>query len=113
LAKALHTILDYGRSPDATGSAAIDPLFKVTSIINEGGESDYPFFWASTSFGYGQDGVIICFGRALGYMNGQFLDVHGAGCQRTDSKTGPGGWGFGPQGDVRRGENYVRLVRDI
>jgi len=41
------------------------------------------------------------------------MDVHGAGSQRTDPKTGEGSYGNGPQGDVRRVYNYVRLVRDI
>ncbi len=43
------------------------------------------------------------------------LDVHGAGAQRSDPKTGnPDDYptGFGPQGDVIRIYNYVRLVRD-
>ncbi len=111
-AKELHSILDYSRSPDATGSAAIDPVFETSSIINEMGVSDFPFFWTSTSFLPGSDAVIIIFGEALGYMNGQFLDVHGAGCQRTDPKTGSASWGNGPQGDVRRVYNYARCVRN-
>jgi len=44
----------------------------------------------------------------------QLLDVHGAGAQRSDPKTGdPGTFphGRGPQGDVIRIDNYVRLVR--
>ena len=43
------------------------------------------------------------------------LDVHGAGTQRGDPKAGdPASWpqGFGPQGDVIRIFNHVRLVRD-
>lgn len=41
-----------------------------------------------------------------------FYDVHGAGAQRTDPKSGEPSYGFGPQGDVRRVYNYVRFVRD-
>ncbi len=44
----------------------------------------------------------------------QLLDVHGAGAQRSDPKAGdPGNFphGRGPQGDVIRISNYVRLVR--
>ena len=45
------------------------------------------------------------------------IDVHGAGCQRSDPKDGDPedypSWGHGPQGDVQRVFNYVRLVRDI
>jgi hypothetical protein len=48
--------------------------------------------------------------------NVNVIDVHGAGCQRADPKTGSANnyptWGNGPQGDVRRVFNYVRLVRD-
>ena len=43
-----------------------------------------------------------------------FTDVHGAGAQRSDPKTGdPAGFphGHGPQGDVIRIYNYVRCVR--
>ena len=116
-AKELQSILDYTRSPDATNSAAIDPIFETSSIINEDGEDDYPAFWTSTTFNPGSDAIVIFFGRALGYLDlgsgKQFYDVHGAGAQRTDPKTGEPTYGFGPQGDVRRVYNYVRLVRDI
>jgi len=116
-AKELQSILDYTRSPDTTNSAAIDPIFACTQIINETSKVDYPFFWTSTSFNPGKDAAIVCFGRALGYFDvggrgAQFMDVHGAGCQRTDPKTGSASYGNGPQGDVRRVYNYVRLVRD-
>ena len=53
----------------------------------------------------------------MGYMAvyGGWVDVHGAGAQRSDPKTGdPANYpfGFGPQGDAIRIYNYVRLVRD-
>jgi hypothetical protein len=67
--------------------------------------------------------VYVCFGEALGYFKppfsqgkGRLQDVHGAGAQRSDPKTGnPDDYpqGHGPQGDVIRILNYVRLVRDI
>ncbi len=44
------------------------------------------------------------------------MDVHGAGSQRSDPKTGDPAncpYGHGPQGDVIRIFNYVRLVRDV
>ena len=50
-----------------------------------------------------------------GSGNYQLLDVHGAGAQRSDPKTGdPANYphGRGPQGDVIRICNFVRLVRD-
>jgi hypothetical protein len=53
----------------------------------------------------------------MGYMSvyGGWIDVHGAGAQRSDPKTGnPVNFptGFGPQGDAIRIYNYVRLVRN-
>lgn len=43
-AKELHSIVDYTRSPDKTDTPAIDPKFGVTSIGNEAGSKDWPFF---------------------------------------------------------------------
>jgi hypothetical protein len=119
-AKELQSIVDYSRSPDATGSAAINPVFSATQITNEAGQTDYPFYWTSTthvrSGGSGEAGVYISFGRGMGSMDGtNIIDVHGAGCQRSDPKDGDPNnypsWGHGPQGDLQRVFNYVRLVR--
>lgn len=120
-AKELQSILDYTRSPDTTASAAIDTVFDCTAITNETGETDYPFYWTSTTFSSqttdnGEAAVYLSFGRAMGYMAqfGGWVDVHGAGAQRSDPKEGnPANYptGFGPQGDAIRIYNYVRLVR--
>lgn len=117
-AKELQSIVDYTRSPNTTRSAAIDPVFTCTSITNEAGQADYPFYWTGTthasSIGSGGAGVYVAFGRAMGYMNNQWEDVHGAGAQRSDPKEGnPADYpqGRGPQGDAIRIYNYVRLVR--
>lgn len=117
--KELQSIVDYERSPDTTDSAAIDPLFNTTPIINEAGETDYGFYWSSTTHSNwtkraGSAGAYISFGRAMGYMNETWTDVHGAGAQRSDPKSGdPDGYptGKGPQGDAIRIYNFVRLVR--
>jgi hypothetical protein len=117
--KELQSILDYGRSPDTTNSAAIDPLFDAATIINEGGQTDYAFYWSSTTHANwtdnpGRAGAYVSFGRALGYMDSIWVDVHGAGAQRSDPKSGdPADWptGHGPQGDAIRIYNAVRLVR--
>ncbi len=129
-AKELQSIVDYSRSPDTTNSPAINPIFSTTLLSwtspCDGTQlTNYPHFWASTTHleygagngAYGNKGVYIAFGEALGYMNNQWMDVHGAGAQRSDPKSGDpdsSTWecGFGPQGDYIGIDNYVRLVRD-
>ncbi len=126
-AKEMQSILDYTRCPQITGTPAIDPLFNCTAITDEGGGTDYPFYWtgtthANTSAEPGAWGAYICFGSAYGFMeeppgSGTYdlQDVHGAGAQRSDPKFGnPDDYpnGHGPQGDVVRIYNYVRCVRD-
>jgi hypothetical protein len=122
-AKELQSIIDYTRSPATTGSAAIDPLFDCAPITNEAGDPDYPFYWTSTTHSSqmpsnGPSAAYVCFGRAMGYMIqlGGWIDVHGAGAQRSDPKVGnPDDWpyGHGPQGDAVRIYNYVRCVRTV
>jgi Protein of unknown function (DUF1566) len=120
-AKELQSLVDYTRAPAATGSAAIDPVFASTKIKNEAGQDDYPWYWTSTTHiaavrnDPGFEAVYLAFGRAMGTMGGRWIDVHGAGAQRSDPKTGdPRRFprGRGPQGDAVRIDNYVRLVRD-
>lgn len=120
-AKELQSLLDYTRSPSTTASAAIDPLFSATQITNMANEVDFPWYWSGTTHlkytGSAASGVYVCFGRGTGTMDDvNIIDVHGAGCQRSDPKSGdPGDYpnaGNGPQGDVRRVFNHVRLVRD-
>lgn len=120
-AKELQSIVDYTRSPQTTNSPAIDPTFETTEInYPDGSGGHYPFFWTGTTHLDGQNpysgAAYICFGEGLGEMNGNVLDVHGAGCQRSDPKSGdiddyP--QYFGPQGDIRYVYNYVRCVRTI
>jgi hypothetical protein len=118
--KELQSLVDYTRSPNTTGSPAIDSVFNTTTITNEAGQTDYPYFWSSTTHlnwtsRPGGNGAYVAFGRAMGYMNGTWNDVHGAGAQRGDPKSGdPNEYptGHGPQGDAIRIYNYVRLVRD-
>lgn len=151
--KELQSIVDYTRSPDTTHSPAIDPVFNCTTITNEGGQDDYPFYWSATThagFLGGGAAMYVAFGRAAGWMSPRalaggppeqnagfgrgprpdglpregpqgkdvgeyhYVDVHGAGAQRSDPKTGDPAMfphGRGPQGDVIRIYNYVRLVR--
>jgi hypothetical protein len=118
-AKELQSIVDYTRIP------AIPPMFKASKLS----DGETPYYWTSTTHldgppdRLGGAAVYIAFGRALGWMkfpsDGEtfrLLDVHGAGSQRSDPKTGdPKEFphGRGPQGDVIRIQNYVRLVRNI
>ena len=113
-AKELQYIVDYTQSPDTTGSPAIDPIFSTTPIVNEAGQKDFPFFWTSTTHkerSWPDKAVYIAFGRAIGQFMGQVVDVHGAGAQRSDPKTGSPQLGRGPQGDAVRIKNFIRLVR--
>lgn len=118
-AKELHSIVNYDRSPSYTSSPAIDPLFNVPEIIDEGGAINYPWYWTSTTHYDGPSpnkAVYICFGEALGYWQNEWRDVHGAGAQRSDPKQGDANdypEGFGPQGDAIRILNHVRLVRTV
>jgi hypothetical protein len=138
--KELHSLVNYANAPDFNGLPAIaTAFFTCTPITNENGDADFPYYWTSTTHaGYsatasvGEQAAYIPFGRALGWPDtaGRWVDVHGAGCQRSDPKVGPPyayatthvvtkggvtytGYSFGPQGDAIRGFNYVRLVRTI
>ena len=121
-AKELQSIVDYTRAPDARRpdrrGAAIDPVFGITDTES--------WFWSSTTHldgrRLGRRAVYVAFGRATGYMPDRRtglkrkLNVHGAGAQRSDPKSGdPGDWagGFGPQGDEIRIYNCARAVRNI
>ncbi|WP_372756619.1 DUF1566 domain-containing protein [Mariniflexile sp.] len=124
-AKELQSIVDYSRSPQKTASAAINAIFKISEIKDEVGKSDFPFFWTSTTHENqrgGETAIYVCFGESPGFMRTprsnaiSLMDVHGAGSQRSDPKEGNASdypQGRGPQGDVIRINNYVRLVRDI
>jgi hypothetical protein len=130
--KELQSIVDYSRSPDTTSSAAIDEVFNATSFSNEDDETDWGYYWSSTTHvnysGNGVAGSYVSFGRALGNVNGSILDVHGAGAQRSNPKLSESSDGAqagidasdsstyyykGPQGDVLRIDNMIRCVRDV
>ena len=120
-AKELQSIVDYRRSPQTTNSAAIDSKFVITEIEDaEGNSGHYPFYWTGTTHLDGRKkgaaAVYISFGEAHGKMHGRFMDVHGAGAQRSDPKSANGKSYpsyHGPQGDVRIVFNFVRCVRNI
>jgi hypothetical protein len=118
-AKELQSIVDYARAPDAADPAqqgpAIDPIFDITETES--------WFWTSTTHVEGPRGdfaAYVTFGQAYGVLtdptgNDTLVNVHGAGAQRSDPKSGdPADWagGHGPQGDEIRIYNYVRCVRN-
>ncbi len=127
-AKELQSLADYARSPHATHSPAISPLFDLSAkeitarAFTPGG--DYGYHWTGTTFSdlgprgqaHHSSAVYVCFFEALGKVRGRVLDAHGAGAQRTDPKApsqrfSPGDF-HGPQGDYISINNYVLLVRD-
>ncbi len=90
-AKELQSIVDYTRSPSTTNSPALDPLFNTSTVKDEAGDADYPFFWTGTTHEAmdassaisGGSAVYIAFGKALGYFS-------------IDSLNGDTGGGQGP-----------------
>ncbi len=116
-AKELQSIVDYTRIP------AVDPIFSISKLA----DGDHPWYWSSTTHldgppdRQGDAAVYVALGRATGWMamppgsrNRRLMDVHGAGAQRSDPKTGDASafpQGRGPQGDVIRIQNFVLAVR--
>jgi hypothetical protein len=114
-AKELQSIVDYRRSPDTTDSAAINPIFHSRPIINAAGMKDWGYYWSNTPFDDTQT-IYVSFGRCMGAMGDEAMDVHGAGCQRADIRDGERAdypSHRGPQGDEIRTFNMVRAVRVI
>lgn len=71
--KELQSIVDYTRSPQTSGSPAIDPVFETTEINDpDGNGGQYPFFWTSTTHLDGQNpysgAAYIAFGDGQGKM---------------------------------------------
>jgi hypothetical protein len=120
-AKELQSLVDYTRAPDAPDPArrgpALDPIFSVTETES--------WFWTGTTHLDGRRpdaAVYVCFGQAFGLPpdprtgKKNLVDVHGAGAQRSDPKSGdPAEFaeGRGPQFDQVRILNYARAVRNI
>lgn len=101
-AKELQSVVDY-RYHDP----AIDPAY-FRQQDRDG------WFWSSTSHGENpRQAIYVCFGKCTS-VDG--VDVHGAGAQRSDPKTGdPARFsaGLGGQRDQVRVLNYARCVRSV
>lgn len=118
-AKELQSIVDYTRAPDATSPGLVGPAINPVFDLSE----TESWFWTGTTLtetppqaGVGSHAVYVAFGQATGNMFGSWINVHGAGAQRSDPKSGdPADWpdGLGPQGDEIRIFNFVRAVRTI
>lgn len=97
--KELQHIVDYRRN-----DPAIDPQFFRQSDRRG-------WFWSSTTLGENVfQATYVCFGKCTS-IDG--VDVHGAGAQRSDPKSGdPSRYGSqGGQEDEIRARNYARCVR--
>ena len=106
-------------STDRMPSTRVIALISLTTVMARY-QTTTPAYWTGTthvnwSTNPGATGVYINFGRSMGYMRDSWVDVHGAGAQRSDPKAGdPADYptGHGPQGDAIRIYNHVRLVRN-
>ena len=86
-AKELQSLVDYARSPSTTDSPALDPLFNTSTITDEAGTPDYPWYWSGTTHQSmdashtitGGAAVYVAFGRALGYFSIDSLNGESAG----------------------------------
>jgi hypothetical protein len=116
--KELQSILDYTKSPQTTGTPAIDDDFQLTPIQDATGKQNWGFYWTATTHLDGRNpyasAAYVCFGEALGKMNNRIMDVHGAGAVRSDPKSGNRSdypQFFGPQGDIRYVYKFTLAVR--
>jgi hypothetical protein len=85
--KELQSIVDFSRSPDATNSPAIDPLFTLTPIVDELGQNDWGYWSSTTLINYANrvsSATYISFGEAPGYME----EFEGR-CVRAGCRSGP------------------------
>jgi len=88
-------------------------MFTISEITNEAGNTDYPYFWTSTSNPYidpreNPAGYWYAWYVAFGYaVDHEGNDLHGAGAVRFDTKVEGGPSGEGGE----RIYNYVRCVR--
>ncbi len=126
--KELQSILDYTRAPSVTNSAAIDPVFNCSELLDEGGNVNYPFYWTGTTHASWQQNAsgsfaaYVCFGKpSAGWKNHR---IQGIMCCWMFTEPVPNEVTPKPvirmiihmdtdhRGDVIRIFNYVRLVRD-
>lgn len=72
-AKELHSIVDYTRAPDVTGTPALDPIFAATPIVERDGSRNWPYYWSSTTHLDGRMpgdfAVYVAFGKAMGNVS--------------------------------------------
>ena len=97
--KELESIVDYSRPEPAIDTG----LFSIRDPKG--------WFWSSTTLGENtRQATYVCFGKCVSVEG---IDVHGAGAQRSDPKTGnpANDTAQGGQHDAIRIHNYARCVR--
>lgn len=102
--KELQSIVDYGRSPATTNSAAIDPAFASTSIANEGVTDR---LWMLLVIDDAARLRPRCGKRGRIY---QLRPCHGQDGRYLDGRARSRLPAERPQGDAIRIDNFVRLV---
>ena len=105
--KELQSIVDYSGVFPAIDSS----IFNISTITNEAGDKDYPYFWTSTSAGNERvSGMYFADYVAFGYaVDHQGEDIQGAGAVRFDTKIKDGP----AVANEERINNYIRLVRNV
>jgi len=108
-AKKLQSIADYSGVFPAINTS----MFNLTKLTNIMSQTDYPFYWSSTSNSYidpkDEDGYWYAWMLAVGYCtdpNG--YDLHGAGAVVFDTKAED----VSVSSDIEVFYHHVRLVRD-
>lgn len=76
--------VDHTRSSATTGLAALAPIFRVSN------PESYYWYWSGATLleGSSREAVQVAFGQTFGVFNGRLVNVHGAGAQRGDPKSG-------------------------
>lgn len=110
-AKELQSIADYSGVFPAMNTS----FFNLTKLTNIKGQTDYPFYWSSTSNpvagsdGEVENGTVYAWVLAAGYnTDPEGNDLHGAGSVVFTPKSADNFSDFDPE--IHR-YNYVRLVR--
>jgi hypothetical protein len=116
--KELQSLVQYENNLHKTNQPSMATMFQATARTTPDGTNDYPYYWSSTTLldgpAPGNQAAYVCFGRAVAFFQGRYVDAHGTGAVRSDPKVANGQsypQPFGPQGDLQYVRNWVRCVR--